>query len=88
MVKVCLKRLKVFLALGVRNLGSSKLWPLFVQLLDLANFLDVFDRPTVPPPPTTSLSSILEADAMDDPVIFNMAVSGAAILLKPLMKRK
>ena len=84
-VKAYLKRLKAFLALEIRNLGFSKSWTLFI-LLDLADFFNMSDRPA-PPPPSTSLSSTLEVDAMDDPVIFNMAVSGAAILLKPLIKR-
>ena len=78
---------KTSLAAEVRNLRSpeSLLLLLFVQLFDLADFLDASDRPR-PLLPTTSPSSTLEADAMDDSVVFNMAVSGAAILLKPLMK--
>ena len=46
---------------------------------------------SVPAPssqPTTSLSSTLKADATDDPIIFNIAVSDVAILLKPWMKRR
>ena len=88
MVKACLKRLKTSLTSEVRNLGSPNLLPLFVRLLDLADFLDVSDRPTAPLPPITSSSLTLEVDAMDDPVVFNMTMSGAAILLKPLMKRQ
>ena len=41
-----------------------------------------------PPPPTSLLLSTLKADATDDPVILNMAMSEAAILLKSLMKRR
>ena len=39
-----------------------------------------------PPSPTTSSSSTLEADVTDDPVVFNIALSDIAILLKPWMK--
>ena len=39
-----------------------------------------------PPPPTTSSSSTLEADATDNLVVFNIAVSDVAILLKLWMK--
>ena len=44
--------------------------------------------PAALPPPTTSSSSTLKADAMDNPVIFNIVVSIVAILLKPWMKRR
>ena len=44
--------------------------------------------PALSPPPITSLSSTLKADAMDDPVVFNIAVSDITILLKPWMKRR
>ena len=44
--------------------------------------------PALPPPPTTSLSSTLKADATDDPIVFNIAVSDIAILLKLWMKRR
>ena len=87
MVKAYLKWLKASLASEVRNLGFSKLLPLFV-LLNLADFLDASNQPIVLLPPTTSLSSTLKADTTDDLVVFNMAVIGAAILLKPLIKRR
>ena len=44
--------------------------------------------PPPPPPPTTLLSSTLKADTIDDPVVFNIAVSDVAILLKLWMKRQ
>ena len=47
-----------------------------------------FSAPVPSPPPIISLSSTLKADATDDPVVFNIAVSDVAILLKPWMKRR
>ena len=83
------KWLKVFLALGVRKLGSS-IAPIFgtrVEFLDFS-FLDKFTTVllVLPSTPTTSLSSALNAfraDSLDDLVVFNRKVSGVAILLKP-----
>ena len=62
--------------------------PIFVRLFDLADFFEASDRPTAPPPSTTSSPSTLEAHLMDDAIVFNMVVNGAGILLKPLMKRR
>ena len=77
--------LKAFLALGVRKVGSS-IAPIFCTSV---NFLDKFMIISLAlplPPPTISLSSALnafEANSLDDPVVFNKEISGAAILLKP-----
>ena len=69
---------------------SVRLNPVFVRFLDLVDFfLNASDPPSLlpllapaPPPPTTSLSSTLEADITDDPVVLNIAVSDVIILLK------
>ena len=67
-------------------------WPLY-----LVNFfLDASDLPILPPlsalapPPltTTSLSSTLEDNITDDPIVFNIAVGDVAILLKSWIKRR
>ena len=96
-MKTYLKWLKAFLALEVRNLSFFIAlllpnYPLFVQPLDLVDFLDAFDPLILllflaPLPPTTSLLSSLEADVIDNLVILNIAISGIAILLKPRIKR-
>ena len=44
--------------------------------------LPPFSTP-IPLLPTTSLSSTLEANAMDNPIVFNIGMSDVAILLKP-----
>ena len=88
------KWLKAFLASGVRKVGSP-VAPIFgtrIKFLDFL-FLDKFTTVllALPSTPTTSLSSTLNvfgADSSDDPVVFNKEVSGAAILLKPWMKRQ
>ena len=84
------KWLKAFLALGVRKLGSL-VAPIFGTRVD---FLDEFLTVSLalsPPPPTTLSSSALnvfEANSLDDPIVFNIEVSCAGILLKPRMKRR
>ena len=102
MVKACFKQLKAFLASGVWNLDSfipSLLfdlanYPLFeFQLLDLIDFFrDVFNLLILllllVPLLTILLSSALEADIIDDPIFFNIEVSGATILLKPWMRHR
>ena len=95
-MNVCLKQLKAFLAPEVRKEGSP-IAPIIgtrVEFLDLSffDFLDldkflIVSLALPPPPPTTSFSAPLEADP-DDPVVFNIDVSGAVILLKLLMKRQ
>ena len=87
----------------VRKVGSSKpmtfatfqAFEIF-RLLTILRLFDDLDESTtissaLPPPPTTSSFSALNAfgaDNPDDPVVFNIEVSGAAILLKPWMKRR
>ena len=51
-----------------------------------STILSSLSASTTPLPPTTLLSSTLKADAMNDPVVFNIAVSNIAIVLKPWMK--
>ena len=78
------KWLKTFLTLGVRKLGSP-VAPIFGIRVDfLDEFLTVL-LALLSPSPTTSLSlilNVLRADFSDDPVVFNIEVSGAVILLK------
>ena len=86
MVNACLKWLKAFLVSEVRNVDFS-IALIRVQILDFAffDFLDLNKFLSLQPPPTTSLSlarSSLRAE-FDGPIIFNIEVSGAAILLKP-----
>ena len=63
------------------------------RLLTILRLFDDLDESTtvssaLPSPPTTSsVSSSLGAKS-DDPVVFNIEVSGAAIYLKPWMKRR
>ena len=100
MINTCFKWLKAFLALGVKNIGfpiasmSKKcveiLDFLFFDFLDLDEFLTVL-LTLLPLFPTTSLASapnVFGANFLDDSVVFNIEVSGAAILLKPWMKRQ
>ena len=74
--------------LGVRNVYSS-IAPIRISILDFAffDFLDKFLSLALPPPPTILLllASSLKAK-FDDLVVFNIEVSGIAILLKPWMK--
>ena len=81
----------------VRKLGSSEAMTFAtVQAFEVFRLFDDLDASTtvssaLPPPPTTSSFSALNAfgaDNPDDPVVFNIEVSGAAILLKPWMKRR
>ena len=75
-------------------------WPLQIfqafevfRLLTIPRLFDDLDESTtvssaLPPPPTTSsVPSSLGAKS-DDPVVFNIEVSDAAIHLKPWMKRR
>ena len=75
--------------LGVRNEGFP-VAPICVWIPDFTffNFLDKFLSSALPLLLTTSLSLTpsLRVEA-DDPVVFIIEVSGAAILLKPQMKR-
>ena len=63
------------------------------QALEVFRLFDDLDKSTtvlsaLPLPPTTSsVPSSLGAKS-DDPVVFNIEVSGAAIHLKPWMKRR
>ena len=90
-MNVCLKLLKGFLALGVRNINFLiALEHITISNFSFSNFLDLDESITVlstlSPPSTTSLFSALNAfgaDNPDDPVVFNIEVSGIAILLKP-----
>ena len=91
-MKACFKWLKTFLALEIKNLGSLVVLllpncPLFIQLLNLVDFFDAFNSPILSLlsellPLTTLLLSILEVNAIDDLVFFNITVKGAVILLK------
>ena len=80
-----------------RKLGSSEPMKFATdQAFEVFRLFDDLDESTtvssaLPPPPTTSSFSALNAfgaDNPDDPVVFNIEVSGAAILLKPWMKRR
>ena len=73
---------KAFLAPEVRNIRFS-VAPIHVWIpnFTLFDFLDL-DRFLFPTSPTTS-SSLSLGDKSDNPVIFNIEVSDAAILLKP-----
>ena len=90
MVKTYFKQLKAFLALEVRNLDSfiALVLPsltdfLFYGLLDLVNFLiNLFYLSPPLLPPTISLLLVPKADTTGNPIIFNIEVSSAAILLK------
>ena len=93
MINACLKKLKASLMLGIRKVGSSvasiseeciKISNLlFFDFLEIDEFLTV--SLALPPTPTTSLLSALNAFRIkfDDLVVFNIEVSSAAILLKP-----
>ena len=90
MVNVSLNWLKASLALGVKN-PDSLIAPIFgARVLDRGKFL-IISLILLPIPPKTSILSVLNvfgANFLDDPVVFNIEVSGAAILLKPWMKRQ
>ena len=66
------------------------------RLLTIHRLFDNLDESTtissaLPPSPTTSLFLALNAfgaNNLDDPIVFNIEVSDAAILLKPWMKRQ
>ena len=90
-----LKWLKAFLVLEVKKLGSpiALIFRIYVNYLDFL-FLDLDESTTVLSallllPLTTSLLPALKAlktTFLDDLVVFNIEVSGAAILLKSRMK--
>ena len=71
-------------------LAKSDLVEILAEFFDLDEFLNVSSALPPPPPTTSSLSALnaFGADKPDDPVVFNIEVSGAAILLKPRMKRR
>ena len=84
------KQLKASLVLGVRNISFS-VAPKYVKISDFLffDFLDLDKSTTVssvlPLPLTNSLFSTLsvfEAANPDNSVVFNIEVSGTAILLK------
>ena len=93
-----LKWLKAFLAPEVKNIGSlvtsihvKFLDFLFFDFLDWDKFLTVLSAIPLLTPLTTLLLSVLNtfgANISDDLVVFSIEVSGAAILLKPRMKRR
>ena len=69
--------------------------PFFCSTFELSEFfLDASDPsafsslsvPLLPPPPIISFSLTLKADVTDNLVVFNIAMSDIAILLKPWMK--
>ena len=62
--------------------GYSGLWYTIELTICLTSLLSL-SALALPPLPTTSSSSTLEADEMDNPVIFNIAVSDITIMLKP-----
>ena len=69
----------------------SGLWG-FLDFLTIILLYDNLDESTtvsstLPSPPTTSLISTSLGANFDDPVVFNIKVSSAAIHLKPWMKR-
>ena len=75
---------------GVRKLGSP-VAPIFSIYVDFPNESLIVSLALPPLALTTSLLSALNifgADSLDDPVVFNMEISGTAILLKPWMKRR
>ena len=76
--------MKAYLASKVEKLGFSALCTGFVKL-DLANFLSFLLLLLI----TLLLSTPVTGRAPADwKLIFNMEVSGAAILMKPWMKRR
>ena len=99
-MNACLKRLKVSLASGVRKVGSpvAPIVDTRVKFSDLLffNFLDldecfIVSLILLPSPPTNLLLPALNAfgaNSSNDLVVFNIEMSGAAILLKPQMKRR
>ena len=78
--------------LEVKKLGSSVAL-IFSTCVDFLNFLflDKFTTVSSLQPLTTSLLAALnalKANCLDDPVVFNIKVSGVAILLKSWIKRQ
>ena len=80
---------KDFLTLRFRKVSSSiiLIFSIHVKFLDLL-FLDKFmtvSLALLPPLPTISLSSVLNAfeAKFDNPVVFNREISYTVILLKP-----
>ena len=65
--------------------GNSE-WLHTIELTFCLTILQLLSAPAPSLPSTTSLLSTLKADITDDLVIFNIAVSDIAILLKPWMK--
>ena len=97
-MKACFIWLKAFLALGIRNIGSP-IAPERVKISHFLffNFLKLDKSTTISSAlpsilfPTSLLLSTLNifgASNSDNPVIFNIQVSGIAILLKLQIKRR
>ena len=83
------KWVKVFLALGVRKLSSS-VAPIFGICINFPDKLMTVSLALLQPLPTTSLLLALNAfggNSLGDSVVLNGEISGAAILLKPWIKR-
>lgn len=74
-----MRNLDFFIALLLPSLTKFQI----LGLLNLVNFLiNLFNLLQPPPPLTTLLLSPPKADAIDYPVIFDIKLSDAAILLK------